>query len=246
MTVSRVHHRRKNRVKVDAAVVSPQKSVCTLRTAIRIAEFALLQFIAGVLIAIAIADSAYAPMDNFLSVLGMSRHPAPWIFNGAVMNLSAGLIWFFLKLASISSRARFGLFNCCGWGILSAAALMVVGLGPWDRWPFLHLIAFLSWILLLIPMSDAWWCWACEWYSSSFRCWLLNKLVLIVSIAYFPLGLMGFGPQWQKVVVACSFFWIGCFLFQLHRLIHRQQLFRIQMDPLQELYQELEFRNRHT
>ncbi len=211
-------------------VLSPERK---LQRILRVAELAIVQFVAGVLIAIGVQGNRYQPQKDFLSILGTGQHPAPWIFNGTIIILGAALMWFFVSLAGLASRGRFGLLSCCGWGISSAAALMVVGLCPWDRWPFLHTLAFLGWILFLIPMSEAWWCWACEWYSSSFRCWLLNKLVLVVAVAYFPLGMLGLGPLWQKVVVFTSYFWLGCFLLQLRWLITRRQMFRIQWDSSQ-------------
>lgn len=101
-------------------VRSPERK---LQRIIRVAELAIVQFVAGVLIAIGVQGNRYQPQKDFLSILGTGQHPAPWIFNGTIMILGAALMWFFVSLAGLASRGRFGLLSCCGWGISSAAGI---------------------------------------------------------------------------------------------------------------------------
>ena len=98
----------------------------------------------------------YSFFENFLSDLGMTlswslkpNGTACLLFNTAVVVLGFSIIPFFLFLPTHASDQWESLRIAAAFGVISALALVAIGLSPYDVHPGAHVAALVLWVMSL-------------------------------------------------------------------------------------------------
>ncbi len=167
----------------------------------------MLQFLVLLPIAISVYPDGYSHTEQFLSELGCvqtSSHLHAYIFNISLAVFALGLCWLFGSLVRETFDGPIELLVIGEFGFGAAIALILVALLPFDVFPRAHNIAFVCWLLLIVPMFTIW----LEWVRQISKCtafFMVLGRVLQIVVLIFPLAsCCSYGPLLKNSQLCCA------------------------------------------
>ena len=209
----------------------------SMEAATWVAVIAMLQFALGVMISVICYPGKFQFTRQYLSELGCGGEFHALVFNLSLFTLGCGLVWFFGIFARHTHRgnARLPIVGVCG--TMASLSLAGVGAIPMDFHEPLHVLAMLSWLFFMLPMSAAWISWL-TWQRYSIGWMLLNKLFVCAIAFYLPASIIGLAPMWQKIVVLVSLLWMITLCTEIVVILKQDGFNRLQRKHLAEFVRE--------
>ena len=209
----------------------------SMKTATWVSIIAMSQFALSLSISVFCYSGKFQFTQQYLSELGCGGDFHAWVFNLSLFALGCGLAWFFGTFARHTHRgnARLPIVGVCG--AMASLSLAGVGAIPMDFFEPLHVLAMVSWLFFMLPMSAAWISWL-TWQRYSIGWMLLNKLFVFAIAFYLPASIIGLAPMWQKVVVLVSLLWMSTLCVEIVVILRRDGFNRLQRNQAAEIVRE--------
>ena len=209
----------------------------SMEAATWVSIIAMLQFALAVTLSVLCYSGKFQFTRQYLSELGCGGDFRALVFNLSLFTLGCGLAWFFGIFARHThhGNARLPIVGVCG--TMASLSLAAVGAIPMDFHEPLHVLAMISWLFFMLPMSAAWISWL-TWQRYSIGWMLLNKLFVFAIALYLPASMIGLAPMWQKVVVLVSLLWMSTLCAEIVVILRRDGFNRLQRKQVAEIVRE--------
>jgi len=162
----------------------------------------------------------YSFSENFLSDLGMTlswslkpNGTASLLFNTAVVVLGFSIIPFFLFLPTHASDQWESLRIAAAFGVISALALVAIGLSPFDVHPGGHVAALVLWVMSLSSAAVLHFGALC----GSKKCSPLLAVLSLGLVMAICLYMVDGSAIVQKCLVLCALVWYMVFGVRMAR-----------------------------
>ena len=187
-----------------------------------LAALGIVQYLIANAVAMMYFPEGYSFAGNFLSDLGRSTHDFSDLYNFSLIFLGIGLFPVFLTLMLVDPNDSFSMKLAAGFGGLSAAGLVGLGLTPIDKFFVLHHVALGVWLFPMFYMAIVFFYGASRSHYVGIG-FLSASLLMVVIMLAVLLRTDSTGYQvMQKMIVACGLVWLAyiiLFIFQSGRVI---------------------------